>query len=152
LLRPVAPIGPCSPVHLIPRTTRFQVDSWESLEEKIGRRDTEGSDSSDSAVSEAATRNGRIDGSQSPPAVSTPFGAESHDGEEAPKEPEGKDSSAAAPARVFPRRKRGEAVRATDKPVLLTSEMLSPHFDKPLKEAAKALVRSRPDDGCVWAA
>jgi hypothetical protein len=128
------------------------VDSWESLEEKIGRRDTEGSDSSDSAVSEAATRNGRIDGSQSPPAVSTPFGAESLDGEEAPKEPEGKDSSAAAPARVFPRRKRGEAVRATDKPVLLTSEMLSPHFDKPLKEAAKALVRSRPDDGCVWAA
>ena len=55
--------------------------------------------------------------------------------------PDADDSS--APARVFPRRKRGEAIRKTDKPVLLTSDILSPHFDKPLKEAALALVRPR---------
>jgi len=39
-------------------------------------------------------------------------------------------------ARVFPRRKAGELIRSTDKPVLLTKEMLLPYFGTPLRNAA----------------
>jgi hypothetical protein len=41
-----------------------------------------------------------------------------------------------ATARVYPRRKAGEIVRSTNKPVVLTREMLEPFFGTPLRNAA----------------
>ena len=41
--------------------------------------------------------------------------------------------------RVNLRRKRGEARRQTDRPVVVTYEKLAAHFDKPLPEVAKAM-------------
>jgi len=42
-------------------------------------------------------------------------------------------------ARVFPRRKAGEIKRAKTKPLVLTKEMLTMLFDRPLKQAATSL-------------
>ena len=39
-------------------------------------------------------------------------------------------------ARVYPRRKAGESVRSTNKPIVLTREMLEPYFGHPLRQAA----------------
>ena len=39
-------------------------------------------------------------------------------------------------ARVYPRRKAGETVRSTSKPIVLTKEMLEPFFGTPLRTAA----------------
>jgi hypothetical protein len=39
-------------------------------------------------------------------------------------------------ARVYPRRKAGETVRSTSKPIVLTTEMLEPFFGTPLRTAA----------------
>jgi hypothetical protein len=98
------------------------------------------------AASVATTHESRtsVGGSQSPGQLSSSARCDSaeigHAGDDADalKEHEEQEPEAEL-ARVFPRRKRGEAIRATDKPVLLTSEMLSTHFGKTLKEAAKAL-------------
>lgn len=48
-------------------------------------------------------------------------------------------------ARVFPRRKLGEAARGSDVPVLLTMETLQPYFAMSMKEASKLMVRLFPD-------
>lgn len=118
-----------------------QLDPWCSSDEKVGRSPSEkdGGEGSDGGASEAATREG---GSQSP-GPSTPSGSGSIEPADDEMEDADAEDESSAPARVFPRRKRGESVRSTDKPVLLTSEVLSPHFDKPLKEAALALIRPR---------
>ena len=114
------------------------------------------SDDGESAASVAVTHHGSGEGggSQSPAqsrASDSPHIPEG-DGQERAESPAdeqdemcsgseaGSNSRLENPARVFPRRKRGEAHRQTDKPVTLTTELLSVHYDKTLREASKALV------------
>ena len=110
---------------------------------------TSESDAGDSAASVAVTHHGSggSGGSQSP--AQSPSSAPSDsphipevDGQERAESPTDEN-----PARVFPRRKRGEAHRKTDTPVTLTTETLSVHFDKTLREASKTLV-SLPEPSC----
>eukprot|EP00293_Proteomonas_sulcata_P000632 CAMPEP_0184320594 /NCGR_PEP_ID=MMETSP1049-20130417/114653_1 /TAXON_ID=77928 /ORGANISM="Proteomonas sulcata, Strain CCMP704" /LENGTH=418 /DNA_ID=CAMNT_0026641141 /DNA_START=166 /DNA_END=1422 /DNA_ORIENTATION=+ len=42
-------------------------------------------------------------------------------------------------AKVFPRRKAGQSVRSTDKPIIVTRDMLVPYFGMPLRHAADHL-------------